>query len=207
LPEAASAVLNGGRFVRPHDTISQSPTGWRYRNRLTGRKELPVWIALGRGVYFRWAKRSAKRDFFRLAVARWTAPDLAALSKAEEMIWSDLAASSFLPVPTRSRNTFSRVCRRDLVLWLRCCFRALLRMRRSADFVLGIRQNLQGPVRARKISGRPRNVNVQDGHFSVPTGLRNGCNSKENKDLRWTSFAGCCLIAAASPWHLREFWY
>jgi len=82
--------------------------------------------------------RTAKRDFFRLAVLAWTTPDLDALSKAELTPRNAAAASSFFPAETRPRYPLSKDLRRDLMLIFRRCFRALFRARRSADFVFGI---------------------------------------------------------------------
>jgi len=65
---------------------------------------------------------------------------LAALSKAETNVFKAVLASAFFPAVAKVAKLFSRVCKRDLVLvfWVR--LRALLRMRRSADFVFGINQ-------------------------------------------------------------------
>ena len=88
--------------------------------------------------YFIAANRTLKRDFFRSAVALWTTPALAALSKAEVIARNASVASLFLPAVTRARNFFSSECNRDLRRRLCACLRALLRMRRSADLVFGI---------------------------------------------------------------------
>ena len=92
--------------------------------------------------YFACASRNASRDFLRSAVARWTTPDFAALSNADVRFWSAFEASCFFPAPISCRYARSRVCRRDLMLRLCNFLRALLRIRRSADFVFGINQFL-----------------------------------------------------------------
>jgi hypothetical protein len=89
-------------------------------------------------VYVNARRRRDNRDFFRLALHRWTAPAFAALSKAEFNVPSSVFASSFLPASTKSRYLRSNVFKADFALRLREFFRALLRMRRSADFVFGI---------------------------------------------------------------------
>jgi hypothetical protein len=83
-------------------------------------------------------RRALRRDFFRSAVALWSAPVFAARSKAELTAGSMVRASCFLPARIRERYFLSIERRYDLTmrLWLR--LRALLRMRRSADFVFGI---------------------------------------------------------------------
>jgi hypothetical protein len=67
-------------------------------------------------------------------------PDLTALSKAEWTPGNALAASSFFPPVMSERKFFSRP--RNFEVMLRLCkfLRALLRIRRSADFVFGIIQ-------------------------------------------------------------------
>lgn len=81
---------------------------------------------------------SARRDFFRFAVARARTPDLTALSKAEWTPDKALEASSFLPPVTSVRNSFSNRRNFDFTARLCKCLRSLLRIRRSADFVFGI---------------------------------------------------------------------
>src|SRR5262245_571852 len=88
--------------------------------------------------YRAWLNRSASRDFFRFAVPRCKTPVFAALSKAELTFGKALAASSFLPAASNSTYLRSKLCRRDLILRLWAFLLALLRMRRSADFVFGI---------------------------------------------------------------------
>src|SRR5262245_48047218 len=80
-----------------------------------------------------------KRDFLRSAVALWTTPVLAALSNAELMARNASTASVFLPALSRVRYFRSREWRRDLMPRLWAFLRALLRMRRSADLVFGIK--------------------------------------------------------------------
>ena len=88
--------------------------------------------------YRAWLNRSASRDFFRFAVPRCKTPVFAALSKAELTLGRAFAASSFLPAASNSTYLRSKLCRRDLILRLWAFLRALLRIRRSADFVFGI---------------------------------------------------------------------
>src|ERR1035438_6565358 len=88
------------------------------------------------GNYF--LSERARRGFLRLAVGRVMAPTFTALSNAEWTPASSLAASSFLPVATVARNCFSVRRRRDLTALFWRFLRWLLRIRRSADFVLGI---------------------------------------------------------------------
>src|SRR5262245_8048031 len=72
-------------------------------------------------------------------MALCTTPALAALSKAEVIARRASEASFFLPEVTRIRYFLSRECSRDLMRRLCACLRALLRMRRSADLVFGIK--------------------------------------------------------------------
>src|SRR5229473_3564678 len=51
----------------------------------------------GTRIYFSVARCAARRDFLRLAVARWMTPDFAPLSKAELTSRYACIASSFLP--------------------------------------------------------------------------------------------------------------
>src|ERR1035441_6453345 len=88
------------------------------------------------GNYF--LSERARRDFLRLAVGRVMAPTFTALSNAEWTPASSLAASSFLPAATVARNCFSVRRKRDFTALFWRCLRWLLRIRRSADFVLGI---------------------------------------------------------------------
>src|SRR5262249_33842823 len=95
-------------------------------------------------------------DFLRLAVARRTTPVLAALSNAETTTLKDLAASSFFPEDTAARKFFSSVCRRDLTLEIAAWLRLLLRIRRSADLVFGIKSiQLFNSERDRIVKRRP----------------------------------------------------
>jgi hypothetical protein len=73
-----------------------------------------------------------------LANAFGITPDFAALSRAELTLRSEVAASSGFPPAKSAQYRFSNVFKRDFTLWLCCCLRALLRMRRSADLVFGI---------------------------------------------------------------------
>ena len=81
---------------------------------------------------------SVIRDFFRFALARVITLDLTALSSAEITLDSEVAASAFFPAAKDSRSPFSDLRRREMMERLCRCLRALLRMRRSADFVFGI---------------------------------------------------------------------
>jgi hypothetical protein len=88
--------------------------------------------------YFTAASLVLKRDFFRLAVAKWITPVLAALSYPDIAARKAVAASSRLPAFTVSKKFFSSVFKRDFTDLFCVCFRALLRIRFSADFVFGI---------------------------------------------------------------------
>src|SRR5712692_8055101 len=56
----------------------------------------------GRMPYFSVARCAARRDFLRLARARWMTPDFTPLSNAELTSRYDCIASSFLPLFTAS---------------------------------------------------------------------------------------------------------
>src|SRR6266849_5358253 len=56
----------------------------------------------GRKLYLSVARCAARRDFLRLARARWMTPDFTPLSKAELTSRYDCIASSFLPLFTAS---------------------------------------------------------------------------------------------------------
>ena len=83
-------------------------------------------------------RRRLRRDFLRLAMGRLMTPVFAALSKAEVSRRKAEAASSFFPAASSSAKFLSKLCRRVLTLRFCSCLRALLRMRRPADFVFGI---------------------------------------------------------------------
>ncbi len=89
--------------------------------------------------YFNPFNRALSRDFFRSAMDLWMTPVLAALSKAELTARSEVTASVFFPAVISMRYFFSNWCRLDLTLRLCRRLRALLLIRRSADFVFGIK--------------------------------------------------------------------
>ena len=109
------------------------------------------------GGYFMLASRMARRDFLRLALVLGTTPPLAALSYTELTSRRAFAATSLLPATTAARNFFSEVFTRVLTVMFLACLRALLRIRRSADFLLGIVTfQLISKIRRQTVAESPR---------------------------------------------------
>src|ERR1051325_8138544 len=87
-------------------------------------------------------------------------PLFAALSNAVVTARRASVASLFLPVLSNARYFFSSECKRDFRLRLRNRFRALFRMRRSADLVFGIISSFR--FRARNGSRTAADVNGEE---------------------------------------------